>query len=76
MKVSIDQAACQGDCICAIICPDTFVLDDTGIAWPLQDGVPLKPGGPTSFATVPAPLEDDVQDACKQCPTGAIRVRN
>ena len=75
MRVSIDQAACQGDCICSIICPDVFVLDDTGLAWPAEDGRPVQPGGPQGFATVPAEFEDDVRDAASQCPTGCIRLR-
>jgi ferredoxin len=75
VRVSIDQAACQGDCICSIICPDVFVLDETGIAWPAEDGVPVTPGGPECFATVPPHFEDDVEDAAGQCPTSCIRVR-
>jgi ferredoxin len=76
VRVSIDQAACQGDCICSIICPDVFVLDETGIAWPAEDGVPVAPGGPECFAAVPPHFEEDVQDAATQCPTACIRVRN
>jgi ferredoxin len=74
VKVSIDQAVCQGDCICAIICPDVFVLDETGIAWPVEDGVPVSPGGRDCFAVVPPEFEDDVQDAASQCPTGCMRL--
>ena len=76
MRVSIDQRACQGDCICSIICPDVFVLDDTGIAWPAEDGRPVEVGGPAGFAAVPHEYEDDVRDAAEQCPTGAIRLAN
>jgi ferredoxin len=75
VRVSIDQAACQGDCICSIICPDVFVLDETGIAWPAENGVPVDPGGPECFAAVPPHFEDDVEDAASQCPTSCIRVR-
>jgi ferredoxin len=74
MRVSVDQAACQGDCICSIICPDVFDLDEAGLAWAMEDGVPVQPGGPQTFAVVPPQLEDDVRDAAEQCPTRAIRL--
>ena len=40
MRISIDQEKCQGDCICEVICPEVFVLDDAGIAWVATDGIP------------------------------------
>jgi ferredoxin len=75
VKVSIDQRACQGDCICSIICPDVFVLDETGLAWVAADGVTQLPGGPGFFVTVPRRYQDDVQDAAEQCPTSCIRLQ-
>ena len=74
MRISIDQAACQGDCICEVICPQVFVLDETGIAWVAEDGVALYGGGPDTYASVPGPLEDDVRDAASQCPTQCMRL--
>jgi ferredoxin len=74
VRVSIDQATCQGDCICSIIRPEVFVLDDDGLAWVAEDGEPVTTGGYDSFVDVPAEYEDDVLDAAEQCPTGAIRV--
>jgi ferredoxin len=74
MRVSIDQATCQGDCICSVIRPEVFVLDDDGLAWVANDGTPVATGGFDSFAVVPPEYEDDVLDAAQQCPTGAIRV--
>jgi ferredoxin len=74
VRVSIDQRACQGDCICSIICPDVFVLDETGIAWPAENGQPIGTGGPEGFASVPDEYEDDVRDAAEQCPTQCIRL--
>ena len=76
MKVSIDQAACQGDCICEVICPQVFVLDETGIAWVAESGAVLAVGGPDTFASVPGELEDDVRDAVVQCPTQCMRVQD
>ena len=75
MRISINQAACQGDCICEVICPQVFVLDETGIAWVTEDGVILQPGGPDTFAGVPPSLEDDVRDAAEQCPTQCMRLQ-
>lgn len=72
MRVSINQKACQGDCICEVICPQMFVLDETGIAWVAPDGVVVQPGGPSAFGAVPAEFEDDVRDAADQCPTGCM----
>ena len=69
MRVSISQGACQGDCICEVICPEVFVLDEAGIAWVAEGGVAVKPGGSETFAKVPAHLQDDVRDAYEQCPT-------
>lgn len=72
MRISINQAACQGDCICSVICPEVFVLDDAGIAWAAENGVPLARGGSDSFANVPSEHRDDVLDAVGQCPTQCI----
>ena len=76
MRVSIDQAACQGDCICEVICPQVFVLDETGIAWVAEGGAVLTGGGADTFASVPGELEDDVRDAVAQCPTQCMRVQD
>ena len=76
MRVSIDQAACQGDCICEVICPQVFVLDETGIAWVAEDGAVLEGGGVDAFASVPGGLEDDVRDAVAQCPTQCMLLRD
>lgn len=72
MKVAINQALCQGDCICAVICPQVFLLDETGLAFVAQDGVALETGGIETFAEVPLELVDDVRDAVQQCPMGCI----
>lgn len=76
MRVSISQTACQGDCICEVICPQVFVLDEAGIAWVAESGVALQPGGPSTFATVPAEFHDDVRDAFEQCPTKCMSLED
>lgn len=71
--VSLDQALCRGDCICELICPEVFVLDEGGIAHVIRDGVPLE--GPASWAAVPEGLESAVLDAARKCPAQAIFAR-
>jgi ferredoxin len=73
MEVSLDQRRCRGDCICELICPKIFVLDDEGIAHVTQGGTSLE--GPSSWATVPAELEAQVMDAVAECPEQAIALR-
>lgn len=74
MEVSIDQRLCRGDCICEVICPRVFVLDDAGIAHATENGAMLE--GPDGWAKVPAELEAAVGDAVKECPEQAISLRN
>jgi ferredoxin len=73
MEVSLDQRRCRGDCICELICPKVFVLDEGGIAHVTQGGTSLE--GPDSWAKVPAELESQVMDAVAECPEQAIAVR-
>lgn len=73
MEVSLDQRRCRGDCICELICPKIFVLDEEGIAHVTQAGMPLE--GPDAWATIPAELESQVMDAVAECPEQAIAVR-
>ena len=75
MEVSIDQALCRGDCICELICPQVFVLDDDGIAYVAIDGAQVQPGGPQTWALVPERLEGQALDAVRECPAQAIFVR-
>lgn len=74
MEVSIDQAVCRGDCVCELICPQVFVLDEEGIAYATEKGVRLE--GPDGWAQVPSGLEGQAMDAVNECPTQAISVRN
>ena len=76
VRVSLDQSLCRGDCICEQICPEVFVLDEDGIAYVSEGGVPVNPGGPDRWAQVPGGLESMVLDAAEECPTQAIFVQN
>jgi len=73
VEVSIDQAVCRGDCVCELICPQVFVLDEDGIAYVTENGVRFE--GPEGWAKVPAGLEAQVMDAVNECPTQAISAR-
>lgn len=58
-QVAIDGAKCQGHGRCALIAPDVFDVDDSGLGWVLVDEVPPD-------------LAADVQEAVMSCPEGAI----
>lgn len=73
VRVSLDQALCRGDCICELICPEVFVLDEGGIAHVVRDGALLE--GPDAWAEVPAGAEKAVLDAARECPAQAIFAR-
>jgi ferredoxin len=74
VEVSIDQALCRGDCVCELICPQVFVLDEDGIAYATEGELRLE--GPKGWARVPAGLESQAMDAVNECPTQAISVRD
>lgn len=60
MKVSVDGTRCQGHTLCAMIAPDSFVLDDVdGHASPVNE-------------VVPADQEELVREAAQSCPEQAI----
>lgn len=73
MKVWIDQDLCTGDGLCAEIAPAVFVLLEDGLAY-VKEGAEVRsePGGPTGTANVPTDLEDDVTEACRECPGECI----
>ncbi|GAB2831558.1 ferredoxin [Actinocorallia aurea] len=64
MKVTVDQARCQGHTLCAMKAPDVFELDDV-------DGhsTPVSP-------EVPAGQETKVIAAVRSCPEQAISVED
>lgn len=60
MKVSVDGTRCQGHTLCAMIAPDSFVLDDVdGHSSPVNE-------------VVPPDQEDLVREAAQSCPEQAI----
>lgn len=60
MKVKIDEDLCTACELCVDICPDVFEMGD--------DVAVVKAD------TVPADLEDDVNEAAESCPAEAIIV--
>lgn len=58
MKMSVDQKACVGSGNCEAMCPEVFEV---------RDGK-----SHVKVVTVPAHLEDKVQEAVDGCPVGAI----
>jgi ferredoxin len=73
LRVWIDQDLCTGDGLCQDHAPDAFVMLEDGIAYVVQDGVPLNdPGGSHSLALVPKHCELDVIAAADLCPGECI----
>lgn len=62
MKVRVDPERCQGHTLCAMIAPDSFVLDDIE--------------GHSSAVTedVPPDQESKVREAAQSCPEQAIEI--
>lgn len=60
MKVWVDKDKCQGHTLCAMIAPESFVLDDVD--------------GHSSAVNeiVPADQENAVREAAQSCPEQAI----
>jgi ferredoxin len=62
VKVSVDSDRCQGHTLCAMIAPDSFLLNDIdGTSSPVND-------------VVPADQEDVVREAAQSCPEQAISI--
>ncbi|MFZ2242494.1 MAG: ferredoxin [Gordonia amarae] len=60
MKVWVDREKCQGHTLCAMIAPDSFVLDDVD-------------GHSTAVnEVVPEDQQDAVREAAHSCPEQAI----
>ena len=75
MEVSLDRAACQGDCICELICAEVFALDDNGIAYVHQRD-DLRINESNEWVTVSSELASRVTQAARDCPTHAIFLRD
>ena len=62
MKVRIDEERCQGHIMCAMACPEVFLIrDDDGHAYVADE-------------RVPAGLEERVRLASQCCPEKAIHI--
>ena len=62
MKVWVDRDKCQGHTLCAMIAPDSFVLDDV-------DGQSTAVN-----EIVPEDQQDAVREAAQSCPEQAINI--
>ena len=77
MRVWIDQDLCTGDGLCVDYVPDVFVLLEDGIAYVMEDKIPLNdPGGSTQTASVPTDLAPGVLAAAETCPGECIFVES
>lgn len=61
MRVSVNDARCQGHARCVFFAPEVFEIDDEGYS-------KVRP----SVETVPAELQEKVRKACANCPELAI----
>ena len=62
MKVHVDSDRCQGHTLCAMIAPDSFVLDD------------IEGHSSAVSEDVPPDQEDVVREAAHSCPEQAITI--
>lgn len=62
MKVIVKQALCTGHGLCAVKCPELYVLDDNGY---------IDMDGELS---VPAELEAKARRGAIACPEGALKI--
>lgn len=58
-KPTVDHDECIGDGICEQVCPEVFELRDDGLAHVINENPD-------------EPLQDKVDEAIEECPTGAI----
>ena len=61
-KVLLNSDACIGCGVCNAVCPEVFDWDDEGKMIAIME-------------EIPAELEDVVESAANDCPTGAIEVK-
>jgi ferredoxin len=62
MKVWVDPERCQGHTLCAMIAPDSFVLDD------------IEGHSSAVAEDVPPEQESQVREAVRSCPEQAILI--
>lgn len=62
MKVWVDPERCQGHTLCAMIAPDSFVLDD------------IEGHSSAVSEDVPPEQESKVREAAQSCPEQAILI--
>ena len=72
MRVWIDQEQCTSSGLCEVISPEVFAIEPDGLAHLRRDD--STPG--RRIYTVPAHLEDQVQEAADQCPGECIHISN
>lgn len=76
LRVSLDRAACQGDCVCELICSEVFLLDEDGIAFVRSSNGELPhPSESEQWVDVDDRFAEKVVEAAEECPTNAIDVR-
>jgi ferredoxin len=63
VKVWVDPQRCQGHTLCAMIAPDSFVLDD------------IEGHSSAVSEDVPPDREAQVREAAQSCPEQAITIR-
>ena len=61
MKAKVIENVCIGCGACCALVPDVFSLNDNGVACAIDDEVSLD-------------LQEEVKEACENCPTGAIQI--
>jgi ferredoxin len=63
MKATVDEDICLGCGVCAIVCPEVFVMGDNGKAQ-------------VKATPTPPEAESTCRDAADQCPVTAITIED
>jgi ferredoxin len=72
VKVWIDELQCTSSGLCEVISPEVFAIEADGLAHLRRSD---DPAGRRIY-TVPAHLENEVQEAADQCPGECIYIQN
>ena len=75
MQIRLDRNACQGDCVCELICAQVFALDEDGIAFVRENGESSNLERSEQWVEVGQKYGEKVREAAEECPTNAIHVR-
>lgn len=75
MEIWLDRAACQGDCVCELVCAEVFALDEAGIAFVRENGEPPAATDAEYWVQIDQQYSEKVIEAIEECPMKCIHLR-